>query len=448
MEEIKYSDIIVAMDLGSRNIRGVIGHKNQNGKLDVIWGTSVPSEGGIVNGVVINIDSVAFRIKQLIIMLRNKINGLLNSSSEDPSLRVSYDITEVYVGLHGKSIRGDVNDISRLLSSEAVSVELVQSLKEENLRMKIGASRKIVDVVPFEYVVDGMAVDDPVGCICDNLHARFLNVHGECSVEDNLRMCFERINESSNADSSSNVKITPHFVLLSRHLSDAVLSAEQKEVGCMLLDFGAQTTTLSIYHENRLRYLHVFNFGSDLITNDIASLKLPWNIAEKLKVCFGNAMQSMETNPLAVDLPGGRTVLTPDLAGIIESRVNDFMARINNAVTVSGYSAYLDSIVVVGGGAKLKHLIEKIEASTGLSTRFGDIRVLSNHTEAEIYADVSFASVMGIMMAADHGSVSVRELESRPKKEKKEKKSASIFPSLWGKWKESVEGKVENIFNE
>ncbi len=445
MDEIKYSDVVVAVDLGSRNIRGVIGHKNEKGKLDILWATSVSSEGGVVNGVVINIDNVAFRIKQLIIMLRNKLNGLLNASSEDPSLRISYDISDVYVGLHGKSIRGEVNELSRLLSSETVSEEVVRSMEEENLRMKIGASRKIVDVIPFEYVVDGMVMDDPVGCVCDNLRARFLNVHGESAVEDNLRKCFDRINESTNADAASNVKITPHFVLLSRHLSDAVLSPEQKEVGCMLLDFGAQTTSLSIYHEKKLRFLHVFNFGSDLITSDIASLKFPWNVAEKLKVDFGHAMQSMVTNPVIVELGGGREVDTVYLSGIIESRVSDFLDRINAAMTVSGYHACLDSIVVVGGGAKLRNLIEKIEAGTGLPTRFGDIRVLSNHTEAEKYADVTYASAMGILMAADKGSVTVRETsDSRTKKTKKDKKEGSILPTLWGK----VFGKVDDFFDE
>ena len=448
MDEIKYSDVVVAVDLGSRNIRGVIGHKNKEGKLDILWATSVPSEGSIVNGVVFNIDTAAFRIKQLIIMLRNKLNGLLNASSEDPSLRISYDITDVYVGLHGKSIHGDVNELMRILGSEHVSEENVHAMEEENLRMRLAGSRRILEVVPLEYVVDGMVVDDPVGCVCDNLRARFLNIHGESYVEDNLRKCFDIINGSTNTDAASNIKITPHFILSSRHLSDAVLSPEQKEVGCMLLDFGAQTTSLSIYHERKLRFLHVFNFGSDLITNDIASLRLPWEISEKLKTSFGQAMQSMVTNPALVDIDADRHVDTMTLAGIIESRMSDFLVRINNAMTVSGYSACLDSIVIVGGGAKLGHIIEKIEKETGIPTRFGDIRVLSNNTESEEYADVTYASVMGVLKSAESGCVTIRETsDTRPKKGKKNK-SGWILPTIWGKMVGKVEEKVDEMFDE
>jgi cell division protein FtsA len=447
--EIKYSDVIVAVDLGSRNIRGVIGHRDQDGKLDVLRAISVPSENSIVNGVVINIDSAALHIKRLIIRLRNLLNGLLNKSSDDPSDRVSYDITDVYVGLHGKSIHGEVNELSRLLSSETVSEEIVHAMEEENLRMRIDASRRIIDVVPSEYVVDGMVVDNPVGCVCDNLRARFLNVHAECSLMDNLRKCFDRINESSSTDAASVIKVTPHFVLSSRYLSDAVLSPEQKEVGCMLLDFGAQTTSLSIYHERKLRFLHVFNFGSDLITNDIATLRLPWDISEKLKTTFGQAMQSMVTSPVVVDLEGKREVDTLTLAGIIESRVTDFLARINSAMTISGYSACLDSIVVVGGGAKLGNMIEKIEKETGIPTRLGDVRVLSPNTVAVEFADVTYASAMGIMMAAKPGGVTIRDnMESRPKKNKKENKSGKIIPSLWGRMMGKMEEKVDEIFNE
>ena len=216
----------------------------------------------------------------------------------------------------------------------------------------------------------------------------------------------------------------------------------------MLLDFGAQTTSLSIYHERKLRFLHVFNFGSDLITNDIASLRLPWEISEKLKTSFGQAMQSMVTNPALVDIDADRHVDTMTLAGIIESRMSDFLVRINNAMTVSGYSACLDSIVIVGGGAKLGHIIEKIEKETGIPTRFGDIRVLSNNTESEEYADVTYASVMGVLKSAESGCVTIRETsDTRPKKGKKNK-SGWILPTIWGKMVGKVEEKVDEMFDE
>ena len=150
MDEIKYSDVVVAVDLGSRNIRGVIGHKNKEGKLDILRAISVPSEGSIVNGVVINIDNAALHIKQLIIKLRNLLNSLLNSSADDPSLRISYDISNVYVGVHGRTIHGEVNELSRLLSSEPVSEETIYSMEEENKRMRVDASHRILEVVPLE----------------------------------------------------------------------------------------------------------------------------------------------------------------------------------------------------------------------------------------------------------------------------------------------------------
>ena len=447
--KIKYSEVVVAVDLGSRNIRGVIGHKTKEGKLDVLRTISVPSENCIVNGVVINIDSAALQIKQLIMKLRNLLNGMLNSSSDDPSVRISYDITDVYVGLHGKSIHGEVNELSHCLGPDPVSEEIVHSMEIENKRMRIDASRRIIDVVPLEYSVDGMVVDNPVGCVCHELRARFLNVHAESYVLDNLNKCFDRINESSSSDAASIIKVTPHYVLSSCHLSDAVLSSGQKEVGCMLLDFGAQTTSLSIYHEKKLRYLHVFNFGSDLITDDIASLRLPWGMSEKLKTDFGHAMQSMVVKPVVVDLGGGREVDTLTLAGIIESRVSDFLARIGSAMMLSGYSAHIDSIVVVGGGSKLGNMIEKIEKETGIPTRFGDVRVLSSDSEAEKFADVSYASVMGVMMSAEVGGVIVRDSsEVRHKKSKKDTKTGWILPSLWVKVKDRVEGKVDEFFEE
>lgn len=448
---VNYSDIIVAIDLGSYNIRGMIGRKTEDGKLNVLFASTEKSEG-IRNGIVINVDEVSFHIKSLIVRLRNVLNSMLNEGLPiDSPDRVSYDISKVYVGLHGKTIHGELNEISRCFASEKITEEDLRSIEYENLRMKIDPNKKIVDVVPFEYVLDDEnVVDNPVGCICHNIRGRFLNVHSDRMVEDNLLRCFNIVNDSVGKDPSMGVRCEPNLVLHSRHISDAVLSSEQKEVGCMLLDFGAQTISMSIYHERKLCYLHVFNFGSDLITQDIASMRFPWNISEKLKCDFGSAVPGLVT-PLIIDLPDKRQMDNVFLAQVIESRVKDFIQRINCAIDMSGYRGILDSIVIIGGGAKLNHLIELIEAETGISTRNGDIRVLSHTTDVK-YTDIANASVVGIMMAANSGSVTIREV---PKEKPDAKSMAKKKPSFFNKIslfkdsvKESVVEKTNQFFEE
>ncbi|MCQ2225283.1 MAG: hypothetical protein MJZ14_06105 [Paludibacteraceae bacterium] len=432
INEINYSDIVVAIELGSRNIRGMIGRKTPAGKVEVLWSEIEPSEG-VKMGVVINVEEVSFHIKSLIIRLRNVLNGMLNAGLEsDSPNRVSCDIRRVYVGLHGKSIHGELNEISRKFGNNRITEMDMQSIEYENRSMAIDPKQKIVDVIPFEYVIDDEnVVNTPVGCVCQNLRARFLNVHSDKLVEENLLTCFEIINQTSNSNPSNNVNCEPVLVLHSHHISDAVLSREQKEVGCMLLDFGAQTTSLSIYHENKLCYLHVFNFGSDLITQDIASMHLPMDVSEKLKRCYGSTMPGL-VSPLIVTMPNGREMDTIMLAKVIESRMKDVMQRVNTAIDLSGYRAFLDSIVIIGGGSKLKHMIEMIEAETGIATRYGDIRVLDDNSQAR-YCDITNASVVGILMAADQGSLSVKAKEvvvKEPEKKMAKKKKINWWNGI------------------
>lgn len=444
MTENNYSNIVVAIDLGSRNIRSMIARKGEDGRLEVLFAKKTPSVG-IENGIVINVDEVSFQIKKIIQELRNFVNNLLKNEKEP---NVVYDIQKVYVGLHGKSIHGDLNEISRSFGSK-ITFQDMEMVEAENRRMTLSPGRRIVDVIPFDYIIDQeSSVDNPIGCVCQNLRSRFLNVSADNRVEDNLRRCFENVNESVCKDPSVNVSCEPMFVLHSRYMADAVLSQEQKEVGCMLLDFGAQTISMSIYHEKKLRYLHVFNFGSDTITKDIASMQLPWDVSEKLKRSFGSAMPGL-ASPVIVDLPNGRQMDSNILCNTIESRMRDIMQRVNAAIDLSGYRSVLDSIVLVGGGANLKHLIEFVETETGITCRFGDIRVLAQNTDAK-YAAIDNASIMGIMMAAETGSVvSIKKEETvaqpavKPKNKVKKNPMKSLI-SLFG----NIGENIGNVFDD
>ena len=72
-------------------------------------------------------------------------------------------------------------------------------------------------------------------------------------------------------------------------LADAVLSEAEKRGGCVLVDFGADTTTVSVYYKNILRHLAVIPLGGNNITKDIASLQMEEKDAETMKLKYGSA---------------------------------------------------------------------------------------------------------------------------------------------------------------
>ena len=71
--------------------------------------------------------------------------------------------------------------------------------------------------------------------------------------------------------------------------ADAVLTESERRSGCALIDFGADTSTISIYKNNILRFLTVLPLGGNSITHDLVSLQMEEEEAERLKIRYGNA---------------------------------------------------------------------------------------------------------------------------------------------------------------
>lgn len=132
--------------------------------------------------------------------------------------------------------------------------------------------------------------------------------------------------------------------------------------GCALVDFGADTTTISVYKNNILRYLSVLPLGGNTITRDITSLQMEEQDAEKLKLQYGNALYEEEEDsetPAVCTLDDGRTIEQATLNNIIEARAEEILANVWNQLQLSGYEDKLFSgVVFTGGGANLKNIEE------------------------------------------------------------------------------------------
>jgi len=72
--------------------------------------------------------------------------------------------------------------------------------------------------------------------------------------------------------------------------AEAILDNEDKESGVIVVNMGAETTELVIYHEGVLRTAKVIPIGADYVTKDLKIvLRIDYNCAEDLKINNGNA---------------------------------------------------------------------------------------------------------------------------------------------------------------
>ena len=332
------TEFIAAIELGSSKITGVAGKKNSDGSMQVLAYAQEDSSTFIRKGVIFNLDKTAQSLTSII----NRLEGELKNS-----------IAKVYVGIGGQSLRTVRNVVSRDLEEEAIiSEELVSAIGDENIAIPV-VDMDILDVAPQEYKVGNNLQANPVGLVGSHIEGRFLNIVARASVRKNLEHCFQQ----AKIDIADQL-IAPLVT------ANAVLTESERRSGCALIDFGADTTTISVYKNNILRFLTVLPLGGNSITRDITTLQMEEEEAERLKKAYGDALyeedpeQEEATCKLDDD---NRIIKVADLNNIIEARAEEIVANVWNQIQLSSYEdKLLAGIIMTGGAANLKNLDETL----------------------------------------------------------------------------------------
>ena len=332
------TEFIAAIELGSSKITGVAGKKNSDGSMQVLAYAQEDSSTFIRKGVIFNLDKTAQSLTSII----NRLEGELKNS-----------IAKVYVGIGGQSLRTVRNVVSRDLEEEAIiSEELVSAIGDENIAIPV-VDMDILDVAPQEYKVGNNLQANPVGLVGSHIEGRFLNIVARASVRKNLEHCFQQ----AKIDIADQL-IAPLVT------ANAVLTESERRSGCALIDFGADTTTISVYKNNILRFLTGLPLGGNSITRDITALQMEEEEAERLKKAYGDALyeedpeQEEATCKLDDD---NRIIKVADLNNIIEARAEEIVANVWNQIQLSSYEdKLLAGIILTGGAANLKNLDETL----------------------------------------------------------------------------------------
>jgi cell division protein FtsA len=437
-QEINVNNLTVVMDLGTSKIRGMVGRKDVAGQLEIIAVEEIKSMG-IKRGMITNLEDAAFCIKRILSLLTNKINNYLNDNKVDGEKK-AYEITDVYVGLNGQSLKTIDSSVRRNLGEVEVTQEIIQTLYEENRNVKI-ENGEILDIVTQEYLVDDSDEVNPVGCICTRIEGRYKIVAGKNSLKNNLTMCFQK----------AGYNIAGYY--LSPVVSaSSVVSKEEKELGCAVVDFGAGTTSLTIYYRNILRHISVIPFGSEVITRDIMDLKVVEEVAEKLKVKFGSAMEEL-VEDYNISTPAragkeGKVISNRFLSAIIEARAEEIFECVIQQIKESGMAGVIDELVITGGASLLSNLVEKLKLQTGWDVRIGKPEEQRYYLFDEKYLQPEYSQLIGLLAYAGTGSVKEKwmvektdESDDVKAKQPKKKKNAKL---LWG----TLFDRIDEMFSE
>ena len=339
------TDFIVAIELGSSKITGIAGKKLPDGSIQVLALASENSFDCIRKGVIYNLDKTT----QCLTSIIHKLESTLKAS-----------IGKVYVGISGQSLRTIRNTEVRHLEEETkISQELIDALMDSN-RMAPIVGYQILGVAPQEYKVGLDLAIEPVGVQTDHIEARFLNIIARNSIKQNIKQCFEQATIGI-ADDAEDL-IAPLV------LADAVLTPAEKRSGCVLVDFGADTTTVSVYKNNILRHLAVIPLGGNNITKDICSQQIEEEDAEALKIKYGKAFiePTEEYDESKVyTLDNKCSIQAQLLEDIVEARMNEILENVAFQIVQSGYVGnLLAGAVLTGGAANISRMEDAFKKRT------------------------------------------------------------------------------------
>ena len=339
------TDFIVAIELGSSKISGIAGKKLPDGSIQILATASENASGCIRKGVIYNLDKTTQSLTSII----KKLESTLKAS-----------IGKVYIGVGGQSLRTIRNTEVRHMEEETkISQELIDSLKDSNRNVPI-VGHQILGVVPQEYKVGNDLIVDPVGVQTDHIEARFLNIIARNNVKDNVTKCCNSAPFEIAEDAED--------LIAPLALADAVLNSSEKRSGCVLVDFGADTTTVSVYKNNILRHLAVIPLGGNNITRDICSQQIEEEDAEALKIRFAQAYiepKENEDENKSYRLENGTSINAILLEDIVEARLNEILDNVANQIVLSGYdNKLLAGAIITGGGINLKNMEEAFTKRT------------------------------------------------------------------------------------
>ena len=362
-------EFIVAIELGSSKMTGIAGKKNLDGSISVLAVVTEESSTFIRKGVVYNIDKTAQCIANIVKKLTTNLKT---------------EIRHVYVGVGGQSVRSVKNNIVKNLPEDTVvTQEMVNELMDGNRNMSY-QDQEIIDAATQEYKVDNQYQMDPVGIQCTRLEGNFLNILWRRLFYRNLNKCFDQ----------AGVAIADMY-LAPLALADSILTDAEKRSGCVLVDLGADTTTVSVYFKNVLRHLAVIPLGGNNITKDIASLQMEENHAEDMKIKYASAFtdNSDIDSSLKLSIDSDRSVESRKFVEIVEGRMQEIVENVWYQVPSEYADRLLGGIILTGGGSNMRN----IETAFRNHTHIEKIRVAKFVTQAITAKDPLITAKDGTM---------------------------------------------------
>ncbi len=431
---MKQNQYIVALELGSSKIVGVVAEKLPNGQVTVTNVYQEQMSNCVHYGIVQNIENVKGAVTRILKAIETFVDG---------------SVTSVYVGLAGRSLHNHLVEVERSVdSSRAISQEAINGLIAEAKRTAV-RNHEVVGAVPVSFTVDGIETRTPAGQMGNRIKARINLIVAKNRVKGNMDHAL-----SYGAGSNKSYIITA--IAMGKHL----LTKDELELGTLLVDIGAEITTLAFYRNSALQLLTTLPMGGHNITRDIAvGMNVVEETAERIKKTINGPLDASGGNNEVIE-----GVKSGEATNFIIARTDEILANIVAQVTDAGIdSANINSIVLAGGGALMPGMVQRVEdnfkAKTRLASMPSGITLRSHAFNKPEFVEAGAIVAEAATLIGDGSCIErnvfetpefvtepVREDKPEPKPEEEEEDG--LRPKKKSSWWQRAIDKVKDVFTE
>jgi cell division protein FtsA len=347
------SNLLTAIDLGSAKTCVLVAELTQEGLR--YRGHGIADSRGMRKGVIVDLEKAVTGVQKAV---------------EEAEKVTQVPVEQAVTGIAGPHIRG-VNSqggISLGPRAREINREDVRQAVEKARGIALPADRQPLHLLPQEYMVDEQTgIQDPLGMTGKSLEVRLHIVTTSSSAAQNVVTVLNKAGIS-----------VDDTVFEPLAAADAVLRADERELGVCLADIGAGSTDLIVFHEGAVQHTGVVPVGGDHFTNDAAvGLLTPLAAAERIKRQFGGAVvtQIPEANEIEVPSVGdkpSRLLPQRQLGEILEPRARELFELIRDHLRQAGVLELCGAgLVLTGGGARLNGLLDVVDQVLHKHARIG-----------------------------------------------------------------------------
>ena len=395
----RISRVIGAVNIGSFRISAMIAGISETGEM-IVLGSGHRAAQGIKRGYVTDMQAATYAVRDAV----ERAEKMANTS-----------VTSVWIGCSGAGLASQIAQVEVEIGGRRIEADDIEHLLIAGRDVIQPDGRMVLHAQPAHYTLDGAnGVSDPKG-----LHAERLGVDIHVMLADGapVRNITEAVqNAHLEVEAVVGSPIAAGF---------ACLSAEERELGVALVEFGGEVTNVAVYAGGMLLGLTAIPMGSGDITDAVASaFGIRRFQAERLKCVHGSAIASPADHRemIPVNAPGDEgagpvaryaddknRIPRAELISVITVQLALLTDEIGRALKAMGFTGQRgQQVVLTGGGAELAGLADYAQGALGKPVRIGRPPQLKGLPDP--HATPGFSTLAGLVIYAAADPVDIRAI--------------------------------------